>query len=278
MSMTDSQTYCAGEVRRLDHERYLAALFAPDARRPALMALYAFNIEIARIAEVVSEPMLGHIRLQWWREAIEGIYDGAPRGHAVVEELARAVDAHSLSRERLDRMVDARGCDLEPEPFADLEALEACVAGSAGELCVLGLEALGAADAGALAAALHAGLAGGLAGLLRALPFHAGRRRLYIPKSLLDEAGIPAERIFSREPPQALRRAVQPIAAAARGHLRSAGRRHAGPARAAFLPLVLTERYLDRLERRQFDVFAPGLEAGALGGQIRLTWAALRGR
>ncbi len=278
MSMADSQTYCAREVRRLDHERFLAALFAPDARRRALMALYAFNIEIAKIAEVVSEPMLGQIRLQWWREAIDEIYDGAPRAHPVVEELSRAVGDHGLSRTRLEKMIDTRALDLEPTLFVDLDALEDYAAGSAGELCALSLEALGAGDAGALAAARHAGLAWGLAGLLRALPFHAGRRRLYLPKSLLDGAGVSAEQIFARQPPEALRKAVAPIALAARGHLEAAGRRYAGPSRAALLPLVLTERYIDRLERHGFDVFARGLEAGALARQVRLTWAALRGR
>ena len=276
--MTDSRTYCAREVRRADHERYLAALFAPDARRPALMALYAFDIELARIAGLVSEPMLGRIRLRWWREAIEGIYSGAPRAHPVVEELFRVVGDRGLGRARLERMIDTRERDLEPDGFADLEAMEDYAAGSAGALCALSLEALGAADAATLARARRAGLAWGLAGLLRAQPSHAGRRRLTLPRSLLDRAGVSAEQVFSGAPPARLRDAVAPVARAARRHIEAAGRCYAGPARAALLPLVLAERYLDRLERRGFDVFARGLEAGALGRQLRLTWAALRGR
>ena len=278
MSMTDSLTYCAQEVRRLDHERYLAALFAPDARRPALMALYAFNIEIAKIAEIVSEPMLGQIRLQWWREAIAELYEGTPREHAVVEALGRAISMHELSRVRLDRMIDARALDLEQTVFPDIAALKAYVAGTAGTLSELTLEVLGAADEATLAAAGHAGLAWGLTGLLRALPHHAAQRRLYMPKDLLDRAGVTPEQVFARAPLAALPEIVEPVATAARAHLVEANWNGERRTRAAFLPLALTKAYLDRLENRGFDVFARGLELCALGRQTRLTWAAFRVR
>src|SRR5271156_3271915 len=71
-------------VRRHDRDRFQTALFAPAARREALFALYAFNYEIARVRESVREPMLGQIRLQWWREAIDAAYAGAAsRRHEV---------------------------------------------------------------------------------------------------------------------------------------------------------------------------------------------------
>src|SRR3546814_15149921 len=83
--MTESpDEYCAAEVRRQDPDRWLTALFAPDARRPALLALYAFNAEIARAREAVSQPMIGQIRLQWWREDWEGMEAGGVRAHPVV--------------------------------------------------------------------------------------------------------------------------------------------------------------------------------------------------
>ncbi len=75
---------CARLLRRYDYDRFLTGLFAPAGRREALYAVYAFNLEIARTREAVSEPMLGQIRLQWWREAIEEIYAGRVRRHEVV--------------------------------------------------------------------------------------------------------------------------------------------------------------------------------------------------
>jgi len=240
------------------------------------MALLAFNIEIAKIAEVVSEPILGQIRLQWWREAIDEIYQGHARGHGVVAGLARSVQTHGLSRVKLDRMIDARALDLEPTIFPNIAALEAYVSGSTGALSELSCEALGASDGEALGRARHAGLAWGLTGLLRALPHHAAQRRAYMPKDHMDGAGITAEQIFARSKPTRLPEVIEPVAAAARAHMRAASGGHERSLRAVFLPMVLTKVYLDRLEGRDFDLFAPGLEQGALARQVRLTWAAFR--
>src|SRR5271154_3133398 len=86
-------------VRRGDPDRYLATLFAPEAKRPLLHALYAFNIEIARVAETVREPMMGEIRLEWWRETLEGARDGRPRNHDTALALAELFAAVDLPAE-----------------------------------------------------------------------------------------------------------------------------------------------------------------------------------
>ena len=78
----------AQTVRAADPDRYFASLFAPSARRPYLHALYAFNHEVAHVAESVREPMLGAIRLEWWRETAEGACHGAPRNHDAARGLA----------------------------------------------------------------------------------------------------------------------------------------------------------------------------------------------
>ncbi len=91
MSGTRTLSYCAAEVRRFDPDRYLCALFAPPGRREDVFALYAFNVEIARTRESVSEPMLGMVRLQWWRDAIAAIYGGTPPRHEVLGASAAAV-------------------------------------------------------------------------------------------------------------------------------------------------------------------------------------------
>ncbi len=279
MSTARAARYCADRVRRLDRDRYLVGLFAPDRVRPTLMALYAFNIELSRIADTVSEPLLGRIRLQWWREAVAGLYDASGvRAHAVVEELARAVDAHGLSRFRLERMIDAREQDLAEAAFADLAALEAYAAATSGGLSELTAEALGVSRGRSVSAAANAGIAWGLTGLLRALPYHAARRRLFLPRDLLDGAGITAVQVFSSAPPAALAKAVAPVAAAARAHVRRARSSAVAGQRVVLLPLALAAAWLNRLERRGFDVFARGLEPPPLWRLLGLTLAAIRSR
>src|SRR5215218_7515119 len=92
----------AAIVRRHDRDRYQTALFAPADRREALFALYAFNYEVARVRETVTQPMLGQIRLQWWREVVEATYAGAPaRQHEIVTPLVSAITAFGLTRSHL---------------------------------------------------------------------------------------------------------------------------------------------------------------------------------
>ncbi|MGQ0675605.1 MAG: phytoene/squalene synthase family protein, partial [Rhodospirillales bacterium] len=109
-------SYCGGEVRRHDPDRFLCALFAPAERREDLLALAAFNLELARVRELVSEPMLGRIRLQWWREALGEIYSGMPRRHAVIQPLHETIKRRGLDRALLDRMIDARESDMDGKP------------------------------------------------------------------------------------------------------------------------------------------------------------------
>ena len=74
----------AALLRRYDRDRFQTALFAPAERREALLALYAFNYEIGRVRETVTEPMLGQIRLQWWREVVAAAFAGEPPRHHLV--------------------------------------------------------------------------------------------------------------------------------------------------------------------------------------------------
>ena len=115
MSAADSQNYIARQVRRLDHERYFATLFAPRDRRQALLALYAFNLDIATIRETVTEPLIGQMRLQWWRDAIAAIHDGRTPEHPVAAALADAIARHDLAHAPFDLMIDARERDIEDE-------------------------------------------------------------------------------------------------------------------------------------------------------------------
>jgi phytoene synthase len=247
-------------VRRHDRDRFLAALFAPEERREALFALYAFNYEVARTREVVTEPMLGQIRLQWWRETVEGAYAGKPRRHDVAEALAAALARHPLGPAHFETLLEARERDLEAAAPPTLAALEAYAEGTGGALCVLAAQALGAAEAEP--AARHAGTGYALAGLLRAAPFHARAGRSYLPAEFADRA-----------------RAAEAVAAAAQRRLAAARQIRVPPAALpALLPARLAERYLARLAAAGHDPFAPALARPDPFAAARLAFAAWRRR
>jgi phytoene synthase len=273
--------YCAAEVRAHDRDRFLACLFAPAGRRDALFALYAFNLEVAKTAEVVSEPMLGQIRLQWWREAIEEAYAGRPRKHQVVEPLTAAIAAHGLERALFDRLIDAREADLEPAPPADLEALERYAEDTSASLQRLVLQALGAEGEAAREAARQIGIAWALTGLLRAVPFHAAQKRLYLPEDHLAVAGVDRQALFELKSSDALTGVVMRLANRARERLAEARRRRSEvpkTALPALLPARMADLYLDRLGAANFDPFDRRVQAEVPNRAWRIGLAALRGR
>jgi NADH dehydrogenase [ubiquinone] 1 alpha subcomplex assembly factor 6 len=272
----------ASLVRRHDRDRFQTALFAPAARRDALFALYAFNYEIARVRERVSEPTLGQIRLQWWRDAVAAAYEGGPvRPHEVARPLAEAIRAHAPSRAHFDRLIDSRERDLDDAPPETLAALEDYAEGSSARLVLLALEMLGAAAPAAVRAAQHVGIAYALAGLLRALPHRARAGRCVIPAELAERTGLDERDYRALRGTPALRAAVAELAAVAHRHLRQA---HAAPrsvpraAVPALLPAVVAAHALERLRRAGWDPFAPALATPDTLQSWRLALAALRGR
>jgi len=278
----DRMSPVAALVRRHDRDRFQTALFAPVAQREALLALYAFNYEIARVREAVREPMLGRIRLQWWREAIAAACEGrAVRPHEVVMPLTAAIRGRGLTRTHLDALIDAREGDLEADGPATLAALETYSEGSSARLMLLAGEILGLSEGAASAPLRAAGIGYGLAGLLRAMPFHAAAGRSYIPDDLAAESGLDLDDYRSRRSSPALRRAAAALADRARQQLATARRdRAAIPRRAlaAVLPAVVASRYLVRLERAGYDPFARALAVADPLQSWRLLAAVLRNR
>jgi NADH dehydrogenase [ubiquinone] 1 alpha subcomplex assembly factor 6 len=281
--MSESLSPIARMVRRHDRDRFLTALFAPAEFRDDLLALYAFNHEVAKTREVVSEAALGRIRLQWWRESIAGIYAGdAPRRHEVVEPLAVVVRRHALPRESFERLIDARETDLEDGPPDSLAALERYVDATSGSLVVLALAVLGATGEKAAAAAHAVGIAYGLAGLLRAVPFQARAKRLYLPRDLSVAAGLRPERdLFALRSSPELRRVVAQLAEFATAHLAAAESAAAAlppTALPALLPATLARADLARLRRARYDPFARLVQRPDPWRSWRLAWAAWRRR
>ncbi len=270
-------------VRAADPDRYFAGLFAAAERRDALFTLYAFHLEIAKVREVVSEPMLGQIRLQWWRDALDGIAEKRVRAHPVVEALAPLLQSGQLLATDLHAMIDAREADLEEVPFEDDAGLQAYADGTAGAVMLAGARLLAGAslDGPARAGVIEAGRAWALTGLMRALPFHAARRHCTVPKGRLVEADVDPESIFAGRATPALLSLLSVLRDQARAHL-EAGRAQAGAvpedARPAVLYAGLARRYLARMDGPAYDPFRTDTSLGSLTRLPRLLWMHWRGR
>lgn len=239
-------------LRRVDRDRYLATLYAPEDRRGALSALYAFNAEIAAVRDRAREPLPGEVRLRWWGDAL-GQPAGPATGNPVADALRAAIVRHGLPLRPFEDMVEARMFDLYDDPMPDRATLEGYCGETASALIQLSALILDpTAAAGAAEAAGHAGCAQALAGLLRLLPLHRSRGQCYVPSGLLAAAGTDRDTFVSPEPGAAGLRAVQAMIALAREHLagfEASARDLPKPLRPAFLPVAPAAAYLAGVDK-----------------------------
>ncbi len=273
----DAYAHSAELVHVGDRDRYLADLFAPEELRRHLFALHAFNLEVARIRETATDPTLGEIRLQWWRDAIRG--EGG--GHPVATALAETIATFRLPRAAFDHLIEARTFDLYDDQMPSLNDLEGYAGETSSSLMQLAAIVLaGGADPGTAEIAGHAGVAFALTGLLRALPIHASRRQSYLPKDMVVRHGVDLEDVFAGRMTPGLAALLTEMRAVIRGHLASVAAiaprldRRFLP---AFLPVALCEPHLKRMERPGLDPFRVSAEIAPLRRQWVLWRAARRG-
>lgn len=278
MSSVDSNkedaAFCADLVRTHDFGRYASALFIPAGQRRALLAVFAFNVEISRVREQVSQPLPGEMRLQWWTDMLAGAGHGGVEGNPVAAELNLAIRNHRLPVERLSRLIDEHQFDLYNDPMPTMAALEGYIDDTSCALLSFGAAIAGHQSGGVEHLARHAGLAQGIAQVIAALPLDASRRQLFVPLQLLESHGCGMEEVFAGKQTPKLRAALDQLIAEARGHLKTAFAllANAPPeVRQVFLPLALTRRDLQRMARADNDPFVPQVSS-----RLRTLWTLWR--
>lgn len=260
--MTDESgiDYCLAQLRRYDRDRYLTVVAAPQQTAADLAVLYAFNLEIALVRDSVTEPMLGRIRLQWWREALDGVYQGHPRHHAVLECLAALNARTPLDRAAFERMIDARETEFDEAIPGDMAALAAYADATSGDLLRLAAAAAGLDPASGDCAELirHVGIGFGLTGIARATLYLARHRHTLLPQTLLQKHGVSLDQLYELKPQRGLNAAIAELATAARSHL-DAAKRLSAPKK--LLPALrigtLARAQLARLRQCNHDLFDP---------------------
>ena len=120
--MSDLNPVTRDALKKADPDRYRAALMADVQGRTDLLILYAFHYELSKVPDVTSEPMVGQIRYQWWRDAVDEIYTSKEvRRHEISTPLADMLQRTDVPRFWIDKLIDGRERDLDPQPFKDME-------------------------------------------------------------------------------------------------------------------------------------------------------------
>jgi phytoene synthase len=251
--------HCAELVRTHDFVRYASTLFLPAAARRALLALYAFNVEICRVPSQVSQPLPGEIRLQWWRDALSGQGQGGVEGNPVAAELLLAIGSYRLPVERLSRLIEEHQFDLYNDPMPTMAALEGYHNDTSSALFSLAAGVMGPPSSEVEHLARHAGLAQGIAQVMASLPLDASQRRLFVPQQVLARHGCDLEDVFAGKQTPSLRQALNDVLSDACSHLETAYALLGSVApdvRPAFLSLAQVRRDLAVLMRADNDPFA----------------------
>ncbi|RZN31503.1 phytoene/squalene synthase family protein [Bradyrhizobium sp. Leo121] len=271
---TDAAAFCADLVRTHDFARYASTLFVPARERRALLGIYAFNAEISRVHELVSQPLPGEIRLQWWTDMLAGSGHGSVEGNPVAAELLLAIRNFRLPVEPLSRLVEEHQFDLYNDPMPSMAALEGYLNETASALFSLAARVMAQPSEEIDHLAQHAGLAQGIAQVIAALPRDASRRQLFLPLQFLEQHGGGIEDVFSGKQTPQLRAAIDQLISEASSHLKTAFSLlpTVPPAtRPIFLPLALAERDLARISRAGSNPFAPQVTS-----RLRVLWTTWR--
>jgi phytoene synthase len=256
--MPNNADYCADLVRQADRDRWLAALFAPAEHRDGLFALYAFNIEIARVRDLAREPMPGEIRLQWWREVLSGERQGEGEANPVSAALLEALKRYGFVAAPLLELIDAHTFDLYDEPMGTIDSLELYGIRTQSPLLAMAAGMLNQGAGLPENFTLDASVAAGMMKVLVDLPRHASRRQLYVPLDVLERHKVDIEDVFAGQPTPALRAALAEMRTWTRDHLAKAGETlRAGPPQIvpAFLSLAVIEPTLKLMDRSDYDPF-----------------------
>jgi phytoene synthase len=228
-------SYAGEELRAHDRDRFLLSLFAPARHRHGLWALYAFNQEIAKTREVVTDTTVGLMRLQWWRDAIAALYEGGtvPR-HAIMDELQKTISVYDLPREHFDNVLYAREFDLEDVAPQDMNGLVNYADFTTTPLSALADQVVcggRAPDEERMTILRNLSIGYSLTGLIRAAPVHAAQRRRYLPDATLREHGLSPGQLFARNGLEVCEAPMRDVLQQARDYLdavqpRDTGRRH----------------------------------------------------
>lgn len=265
-------------LRELDPEVYAACLYLPESARNSIATIWAFDAEVSRIPQLVSEPMPGEIRLQWWRDLItSGNHAGSG---PLAEALGSVIEHHNLPRETIHTYLEARIFDLYQDPMPDDATLEGYLGETVSVFFQMAALCLGAERSTNLANACgHAGMAVGLAGLLTKTGMLRGRGQTYVPIDLLEKHGLTREDWLASELFSEHYMVLDEWVRTADYHLtfaRTVISELPTDIRSVFLPLALVSPKLALVKRKPKTTLTSALPLAPLSRQWHLFRGALR--
>lgn len=124
----------------LSPDKKLAFAYLPARHRAAVEALFAIDAAMGEVVRTSSQPMLGAIRLAWWREAVQRLDHHPPPPEPRLQAAASELLQRGITGGMLAELEDGWSTLLDEEP--DIER----VAVRGQKLFEMGARLLGATD------------------------------------------------------------------------------------------------------------------------------------
>lgn len=280
--MTNFFSYSLDILRATDRDRYISVLFAPKEKRGALAALYAFNAEIARIRESVSDPLIGEMRLRWWYDSIANNEIQNSINNPILSDLLTIIHLFNLPKTAFLRYCEARIFDLYNDPITTIHDLESYCTETASIILQLSCQILDFDAAQDFKNAYkHGGIAQALSGILRLLSFMQLRYQCYLPADVLKAIGINREELAANRINDAQKRhLVEAMVALSRDHYNKFYEYSVTlpkTLKPAFLPLAITPASLQKSMQLGDAVFQESITLSLLYRYWLITKAAISG-
>ncbi|KAH7041399.1 squalene/phytoene synthase [Microdochium trichocladiopsis] len=241
-----ARRYCVEQLRQSDYDSHLVRNFIPKSRQDAYDAIRAFNLELVRLPDLVTNPTIGQMRIQFWRDAVNNTFAGRPPKepimillHKVLSELRDYPPQGSLNSIKfwLLRVINTREKYMDNRPFPSLGALEEYAENTYATLMYSVLAAMAVQSMHIDHLASHIGKACGIVAVLRGVPVlaaptppvrspsgmdvGAGRNpTLLLPLDVMADAGVREEDVYRLGPnAEGFQDAIFTVATRANDHL-----------------------------------------------------------
>ncbi|KZS13440.1 UPF0551 protein [Daphnia magna] len=252
----NSFLYCQELVRKHDYENFIATLLLPPGPRQSTIAVRAFNVSVAQVQDQVSQGLIGQMRMKFWSDTLEAIYQDAPPAQLVALQLHEAVRQHKLSKRWFQRLISSRENHLSSKSFQSLSNLEDYAEHSASSILYLTLESLNVRTIESDHAASHIG---------RAQVQHKVSQNDILK-------GIDDKR---------MKDLIFDVASSANAHIEKAKTimpKMSSEARLALIPLLSVVSYLEQLRKVDFNVFDSRLSQRNPLLPWKMWWNKFRGK
>ena len=283
MKISSDIEFCTVELRKYDYYRYLCCLLAPEKFRSKLLTIYAFNNEIAKIKDIITEPMAGHIRLQWWRETIDDIYNGAQKDHKneIVSSLYELISKTKIPKKMFDDLIDAREDDIDFSTPQDLNDIKQYAINTSSNLFYLIFSALNINGQQDHEAAYRAGISYAITGIMRSIKHRAYRKQIMLPKDLMDQNKLTSREVVDGkniEKTFSVVKAMCDMAQMNLQHVKALSGEISKEAKIALLPTATVSIFTNRIKKNNYDLFNHDIEDGRLQLQLKLLRSRITGR